>query len=143
VRQTVPQEFAEFQGSCAGCGATTLPRWRYRSIDRSLNERVSRKLPNYAARKRRSFGGEKTGKRGCTMVGNAWCSVRVNVEIYALSYVAYTTLVMPMILMRFLYLDERELRISIYISPKIIITYKMYNFSRDHLFPISYRNFSF
>lgn len=44
------------------------------SIDRPIIERTyeaSRKLPNYAARKRRSFGGEKTGKRGCTMVGNA------------------------------------------------------------------------
>lgn len=55
VRQTVPQEFAEFQGSCAGRGdaATTTV-----SIDWSI-ERTSRKFPNYATSKRHSSSGKK------------------------------------------------------------------------------------
>lgn len=48
MRQTVPQEFAEFQGSCADRGTG-----RYCSIDRSneqTNERTCRELSNYVAR---------------------------------------------------------------------------------------------
>lgn len=69
VRQTVPQESAEFQGSCAQAARAVCRRCRSgidRSIDRSIahtyirmDEPTSRKLPNYTARKRRSSQGRK------------------------------------------------------------------------------------
>lgn len=61
VRQTVPQEFAEFQGSCGGRGAdaaaTTV------SIDQSIEEKKEEK--------------KKPGN-GCTIVGNARCGICIN-----------------------------------------------------------------
>lgn len=48
------------------------------------------------------------------MVGNAWYSIRVNVEIYALSHVEYTTLITLKILTRILYSDEQVAYFHLY-----------------------------
>jgi len=71
VRRTVPQEFAEFQGSCRGADAAAV------SIDRSIDRsnertngrtrRISGRLPNYAAGKfaarSRVYNGRKCAAR--------------------------------------------------------------------------------
>jgi len=72
VRRTVPQEFAEFQGSCRGADAAAV------SIDRSIdrtNERTDGRdesLVGFPITRRAS----SPLARGCTMVGNARRGIR-------------------------------------------------------------------